>query len=170
MSVEVSNVEPPRGYWHFVPVKRFLEPRLEVVIVEREEVPVLYERTEVLGPVVVQNNTVVNNVIEVNFIEENTDEEVTVVNVETVDDPQAAQQGAEGGTIRAFTAELSEPTEEVAPAEAVEPQQVEAPPRASGRAADQATSPAPKVLYSARRRTPAAHDLAFVLFFFDSLS
>jgi hypothetical protein len=127
VQVNVSANEPPRGYWHFVPAREFLAPDLTVVIVDERERPEIYERTEYAGPVVVQNNIVVNNVIDIDFIQEQTQQEVPVNTLQVVESPNAAQTSAEGNVITSFQAEISEPTEELAPAEAVEPAQIKAP-------------------------------------------
>ncbi len=123
VGVEITTVEPPRGYWVFVPVNEFVAPDLTVVIVEREEIPVIYERTEIVGPVVVQNNVVVNNVIDIDFIEQHVQQEIEVVEVQEVQDPAEA---AESDGVVAFTGEIMA-EEDATPAEAVEPAQVESP-------------------------------------------
>ncbi|WP_274425613.1 DUF6600 domain-containing protein [Chelativorans sp. YIM 93263] len=123
VSVEVSTVEPPPGYWAFVPVNQFTASDLSVTIVERSEIPTIYERTEVLGPVVVENDVVVNNVVDIDFIEQNADEEITIVEVQEVDDPaQAAQADSPAAFVGELTAE-----EDAAPQEAIETADVEAP-------------------------------------------
>src|SRR5690606_29547454 len=67
VSIEISTAEPPPGYWVFVPVRRFATPDLVSVIVPRDEVVVIYEDTDPLGPVVVQDDVVINTVIELDF-------------------------------------------------------------------------------------------------------
>ena len=91
VSIEVSSAEPPRGYWHFVPAREFLAPDLAVVIIH-DESP--YEQTELVGPVVVQNNIVVNNVIDVDFIQQASGQQVETTEVQVVKDPTQARQAA----------------------------------------------------------------------------
>jgi hypothetical protein len=122
VNVEVSATEPPRGYWHFVPAREFLAPDLEVVIIHDEEP---FEETELVGPVIVENNIVVNNVIEVNYIQEATGQQVETTRVEVVKDPTQAQQVTTQGTIVAVEGQLAKPAEDVAPPKAVETQAVQ---------------------------------------------
>jgi len=124
VDVKVSNVEPPRGYWHFVRSRQFLEPDLSTVII-RDETP--YEETELVGPVVVQNNIVVNNVIDVDFVRQSTGKEVQVTKVQEVSDPVQAAQPAQQGTIIAVQGELAKPAQDVAPKKVVEAKEVKAP-------------------------------------------
>jgi len=125
VSVEVSSAEPPEGYWVFVPVNEFVADDLTVVIVEREETPVIFERTELVGPVQVEDNIVVNNVIEVDFIRQHVDRDIEVMQVQEVQDPAEAA-GSDG--VVAFTGEISAEGD-AAPAEAVEATEVESPTR-----------------------------------------
>jgi hypothetical protein len=122
--IEVNVNEPPEHDWVFVPVKRFVEPQLSVVIVVADKDPDVYRRTEFVGPVVVQNNVVINNVIDIDFIQQQTNTEVKVVDPKPVEDPKQVQASAEGdATIAVFAPKVEEPKEDEAPPEAVEPEQ-----------------------------------------------
>lgn len=136
VSIEIGNPQPPPGYWVFVPVRRFAAADLATVIVPRNELRVIYDSTEFVGPVVVQQNVVVNNVIDIDFIQQNAEEEVTVTEVQEVSDPAAAAESGDG-TVAAFTGELSA-EEDSAPAEAVEPDDVDSPTVGQEELADEA--------------------------------
>ena len=121
VSVEISSRDLPQDYWVFVPTRRFIEPDLSISIVFGSDEPDYYTRSEFLGPVVVQGDVVVNNVIEVNYIEQQTNQTVTVYNAQEASDPTALTAAApEGDTIQIFNQTVAEPTEDAAPAEAVE--------------------------------------------------
>ncbi len=119
ISVEVVREDFPEDYWVFVPTRSFIEPDLSVSIVFGNDARSYYQETEFLGPVVVQGDVVTNNVIEVNYIEQQINQEITVYNVEQAADPAAATVTGEQ-TVQIFNQDVAEPTEEVAPAEAVE--------------------------------------------------
>jgi hypothetical protein len=121
ITVRISEPDPPPGFWVFVPIDRFAEPQLEIVIVERERVPVLYRETEFIGPVIIQNNVVINTAIDIDIIREHN--EVTVENITIVDDPASASQSQ--GPV-AFRGKVKV-DRDAKPAEAVEPDSVEAP-------------------------------------------
>ncbi len=124
VSIEIGNVEVPEDRWFFVPVRRFVEPDLRASIIFVDDQPELLTQTEYVGPVVVQNNIVINNVIDIDFIQEQTGQEVQVLEVEAAAEPtDVTEVSAEAGTISVFTADIEQPTEEVAPPEAVEPEQ-----------------------------------------------
>ncbi len=120
VSVEVSRDELPEGYWVYVPTERFVEPQLSASIVLGSDQPDYYAQTQFLGPVVVEGDVVTNNVIEVNYIEQHINQQVTVYNAEEVSDPVAASVTVEGQTVQVFDQDVAEPTEEAAPAEAVD--------------------------------------------------
>ncbi|HWA15310.1 MAG TPA: DUF6600 domain-containing protein, partial [Gemmatimonadales bacterium] len=89
------NIEQPEDHWVFVPTPQFLAPDLITVAVPPAERPVIFNQTNIVGPVTVQNNTIINNVIEVNYIEQATGQTVQPRPVEPVADPAAvAQAGA----------------------------------------------------------------------------
>jgi len=119
INVDISNQEPPQPDWVFVPTKRFLEPRLDVVVEFGDEHPDVFQKTQYVGPVIVQNNIVVNNVIDVNFIEQQTNQKVTVVEPKPVDKPDQAAADASGNTVAVFAPQIVEPKDE-APQQAVE--------------------------------------------------
>ncbi len=123
VSIEIANPEPPPGYWVFVPVRRFTAPDLITVIVPRQEVTVVFEQTEPIGTVLVQENTIVNTALELEFIQQNVEQEVTVAEVQDVSDPT---QAAEAGVVAAFTGEIAV-DDSAEPAEAVSAEDVEAP-------------------------------------------
>jgi hypothetical protein len=123
ISVEVSNRDLPPGYWVYVPTERFVEPNLSVSIVFGSREPDYYDRTEYLGPVIVEGDVVINNIIEVTYIEQQINQEIVVYNVEESDEPANATVAAEGGVLQIFSQQLAEPAEEEAPPEAVEPEQ-----------------------------------------------
>ena len=124
VSAEISSQEPPRGYWHFVQAREFLEPDLATVII-RDETP--FEETQVVGPVEVENNVVVDNAIDVNFIQQASGRQVETTQVQVVRDPTEARQAARQGTVVAFEGQLAKPSNDLAPSKAVEPKQVKAP-------------------------------------------
>ena len=120
VSIEVSRRDLPEGYWVFVPTERFVEPDLSVSIVIGSQQPDYFAETEFLGPVVVEGDVVVNNVIDVTYIEQNIGQQVIVYQPETVEDPAAQAVAADAEVIQIFDQDVAEPTEEVAPPEAVE--------------------------------------------------
>jgi hypothetical protein len=124
VSIEVNVGEPPEDDWFFVPTRSFLERNLSVSLVYAERDPEIYRRTELLGPVIVQNNTVINTVIDIDIIQQETGQQVEVVQASQVEDPEAAG-GADGGTVPVFDPELEAPAEDEAPPEAVEPEEAE---------------------------------------------
>jgi hypothetical protein len=118
VSLEVVREDFPEDYWIFVPTRSFIEPDLSVSIVFGSDARDYYRETEFLGPVVVQGDVVTNNVIEVNYIEQQINQEVTIYNVEESSDPATAS--VSGETVQIFNQDVEEPTEEAAPAEAVD--------------------------------------------------
>ena len=123
VNITVNISEPPERDWVFVPVRSFVEPQLNVNIILADRDPQVYRETEYVGPVVVENNTVINNVINLNFIEQNTNDNVEIVEAKEVSDPQAAAGAVEGATVPIFAPTIEEPTPEETPPEAVEPEQ-----------------------------------------------
>lgn len=115
VSVEVGDVDIPEDRWVFVERRSFLEPDLRVVIVDRPERRRVYEETEPLGTVVVENNVVVNNVVQVNYIEEATGRRVERREVESVDRPDAGRDRRD--RLTAFSGEIAAPDRDVSPRE-----------------------------------------------------
>jgi DNA segregation ATPase FtsK/SpoIIIE-like protein len=124
ISLEIGGLEPPPGYWVYVPVQGFAAQDLLSVVVDRRERRNLYRRTEFLGPVVVENNIVINTRIDIDYIRENNEEEIEVREIRFVDDPAAAAEDEDA--LVAFEGEI-EIEEDVAPPEVMEPEAVEAP-------------------------------------------
>jgi hypothetical protein len=120
ISIEVSRRDLPEGYWVFVPTERFVEPDLSVSIVIGSQQPDYFTQTQFLGPVVVEGDLVINNVIEVNYIEQATGQQVIAYQPETAPDPAAQAVDVDAQAIVVFDQDVAEPTEEVAPPEAVE--------------------------------------------------
>jgi hypothetical protein len=121
VNVSISKSEPPQHDWVFVPPKRFLEPQLNVAIVVGDRQPDAFQKTQFVGPVVVQNNKVINNVIEVNFIQQVTNTTVVVVNPTIVDQPQSAD--VSGNTVAVFAPPIAPPKQDEAPKQAADPDQ-----------------------------------------------
>ncbi len=121
VTVEIVDPEPPPGYWIFVPIDHFVDPSLQVVIIERDRAPVLYTQTEFVGPVAVQNNIVINTTINIDVIQKY--EKVTVEKIKYVEDPAAASQ--ESGPV-AFKGKLRV-EEDAKPKQAEDKAAVEAP-------------------------------------------
>ena len=94
---------------------------MRVEIVFGEDEPEFFERTEFVGPVVVQNNVVVNNVIEVNYIEQQINQEIIVYETAELEEPTAATVDTQANTVQIFAPQIEEPTEEAAPAELPKP-------------------------------------------------
>src|SRR5690606_4656664 len=142
VSVEIRSGEVPEDDWFFVPVRSFIEPDLRVEIVFGEDEPEFFERTEFVGPVVVQNNVVVNNVIEVNYIEQQINQEIIVYETAELEEPSAATVDTQANIVQIFAPQIEEPTEEAAPAEAVEPEEAAAEIEAGAGATDEGEQPA----------------------------
>src|SRR5690606_39026609 len=108
--------------WIFTPIRAFARPDITGEIILAESQPDIAEQTEIVGPVIIQNNAVVNNVIDIDFIEQQTGEEVQVVEPQPVDDPEAAStEMLEGRTLPVFIEEeIPPPPEDAAPSQAVE--------------------------------------------------
>jgi hypothetical protein len=124
-SVEYTAREIPQDHWYFVPVERFLAPRLSIAVFAAERRPVIFERSEYLGPVTIQNNTVINTVIEVNYIEQQTNQEVVATEIQLAESPdQADSIGEDDRTIRALAVDLAEPEPNAAPSQVLEPEQL----------------------------------------------
>lgn len=119
VDVDISNQEPPKGDWVFVPPKHFLEPKLDVTVVFGDDHPDAFQKTQFAGPVVVQNNIVVNNVIDVNFIQQQTNTKVVVVDPKPVDDPSKAAADASGNTVAVFAPQIAKPKQDETVKEAV---------------------------------------------------
>ncbi|MCC6982365.1 MAG: hypothetical protein IT535_03755, partial [Bauldia sp.] len=116
------NIEPPQDHWVFVPAPQFLAPDLLTVAVPPPERPVIFNQTNIVGPVIVQNNTIINNVIEVNYIEQATGQTVEARPIEPVSDPAAVAQAgaaapAETTPIPVFQAPVADAAPEAAPPE-----------------------------------------------------
>jgi hypothetical protein len=126
VDVDISNAEPPQPDWVFVPTKRFLQPKLDVEIVFGDQKPEVFQQTQFVGPVVVQNNIVVNNVIDVNFIQQQTNTQVVVVNPKAVDDPKQAAADVSGTDIAVFAPQIAPPKQDEAPSQAVDEAQAAA--------------------------------------------
>jgi hypothetical protein len=142
------DVDIDISYWHFVEAPRFLEPDLVVVIIDARERPEIYERTEFVGTVKVENNIVINNVIDIDYVEEETKQEVTVHKVEAVEKPDAV--AVEADSVQVFKPEISPETDKE-PAETVELKEG-TPPAAAGAATD---APAPTTETQTTPETPA---------------
>lgn len=119
ISIEVSRRDLPEGYWVFVPTERFVEPDLSVSIVFGNQQPEYFAQTQFLGPVVVEGDLVINNVIEVNYIEQATGQQVIAYQPEAAAEPAAQSVNVEGRAVAIFDQDIAEPTQEVAPSEAV---------------------------------------------------
>jgi hypothetical protein len=126
VNVDFGTAEPPKEEWVFVPPKRFLEPKLSVAVVFGDQQPDVFQKTEFVGPVVVQNNIVVNNVIDVNFIQQQTGEQVKVVEPQPVSDPAQAAAEANGTTVAVFAPQIEPPKQDEAPEQAVDEAQAPA--------------------------------------------
>ncbi len=120
VDADVSNQEPPKPDWIFVPPKHFLEPKLEVTVVFGDEHPDAFEKTQFAGPVVMQNNIVVNTNIDVNFIQQQTNTKVAVVDPKPVDDPNKVAADASGNTVAVFAPQIAKPQQTEAPKQAVD--------------------------------------------------
>lgn len=120
VSLEVSRRDLPEGYWVYVPTEQFVEPDLSVNIVIGSQQPDYYAQTQFLGPVVVEGDLVINNVIDVTYIEQTINQEIIVYQPEETEDPAAQTVDVDTQTIAIFDQDVAEPTEEVAPPEAVE--------------------------------------------------
>lgn len=120
VSIEVSRRDLPEGYWVFVPTERFIEPDLSISIVLGSQQPDYFAQTQFLGPVVVEGDLVINNVIEVTYIEQATGQQVIAYQPEPAADPAAQSVDVDAQAVVIFDEDVAEPTEEVAPPEAVE--------------------------------------------------
>jgi hypothetical protein len=131
------------SYWHFVEAPRFLEPDLVIVIIDARDRPEIYERTEFVGTVKVENNIIVNNVIDIDFIEKETKQEVTVHKIESVDKPDAV--GVKEGSVEVFNPEIAPETDKE-PKETVELKEGTPPAKAeeTGEAAEPEAGAAPE--------------------------
>jgi hypothetical protein len=108
-AVDFGRRDIPPPYWHFVPVRQFVAPRLETVIVRGYRQPALFQQTLFAGPVHVEGDLVVNQAIEVNYIEQHIQQNVVVHNVQAVEDPDMAVTAQiEGDTIQVFQADVAE--------------------------------------------------------------
>ena len=120
VSLEVSRRDLPEGYWVYVPTEQFVEPDLSVNIIIGSQQPDYYAQTQFLGPVVIEGDLVINNVIDVTYIEQTINQEVIVYQPEETDDPAAQSVNVDAQAIAIFDEDVAEPTEDVAPPEAVE--------------------------------------------------
>jgi hypothetical protein len=120
IDVDINTAEPPQPDWIFVPPKRFLEPKLTVVVQFGDEHPDAFQKTEFVGPVVVQNNIVVNNIIDVNFIQQQTNTKIVEVEPKPVDNPDQTAADASGNTIALFAPQIAPPKQDEAPPNAVD--------------------------------------------------
>lgn len=108
-AVDFGRRDIPPPYWHFVPVRQFVAPRLDTVIVRGHRQPALFQQTLFAGPVHVQGDLVVNQAIEVNYIEQHIEQNIVVHNVQAVQDPDMAVTAQiEGDTIQVFQAQVAE--------------------------------------------------------------
>jgi len=119
IDVDISSQEPPQTDWIFIPPKRFLEPRLDVAVVFGDQQPDVFQKTQFLGPVVVQNNIVVNTKIDVNFIQQQTNTKVVVVEPKPVDQPTQAAAEVSGNSVAVFAPQITKPKQDEAPKQAV---------------------------------------------------
>jgi hypothetical protein len=126
VNVDFGTAEPPKEEWVFVPPKRFLEPKLSVAVVFGDQQPDVFQKTEFVGPVVVQNNIVVNNVIDVNFIQQVTNKKVVAVEPKPVDDPSQATVDVSNDTVNVFAPQIEPPKQDEAPEQAVDEAQAPA--------------------------------------------
>jgi len=127
IDVSVTVTEVPESYWVFVPVQEFLAPQLTVVIQRGDRARDVFTRTQVAGPVVVQNNIIVNNVIDINFIQQQTKQKVVVRKVQEVNDPQQAAQAQGGDTaVKAFVANVEAPKKDAKPKQVVDAKEAKA--------------------------------------------
>lgn len=120
VDVDIFNEEPPQDTWVFVQPKRFLEPQLNVAVVFGDQQPDAFQKTQFVGPVVVQNNIVVNNIIDVNFIQQQTGQQVKQVEPKVVTDPGQAGTNAGGDTVALFAPQIEPPKQNEAPPKAVD--------------------------------------------------
>lgn len=120
ISLEVSRRDLPEGYWVYVPTEQFVEPDLSVNIVIGSQQPDYYAQTQFLGPVVVEGDLVINNVIDITYIEQTINQEIIVYQPEETEDPAAQSVDIDAQAIAIFDQDVAEPTEEIAPPEAVE--------------------------------------------------
>jgi hypothetical protein len=109
VNVDIVKEEPAKDTWVFVPPKRFLEPQLNTVVVFGDQQPDVFQKTQFVGPVVVQNNIVVNNVIDVNFIQQQTGQQVKEVEPQPVTDPSQAGASASGTAVAVFAPQIDPP-------------------------------------------------------------
>ena len=123
ITITVREEEPEEDDWIFVPVVNFIDIDININIILAEEEPDLVRETEYVGPVIIQNNVVINNIIDIDYIEQQTNQEVTIVQANVVNNPQGTTDVDQDNTVNVFAPQLEEPTEEDAPAEAVEPEE-----------------------------------------------
>ena len=92
ISVSINERSIPDYYWVAVPTRSFLQPDLQVVIINDDsERRRIIDQTEFIGTVNIENNVVVNNVVNVQYIEDNTGTAVQEVSVATTNNPSEAQ-------------------------------------------------------------------------------
>jgi hypothetical protein len=92
ISVSINERSIPDYYWVAVPTRSFLQPDLQVVIINDDsERRRIIDQTEFIGTVNIENNVVVNNVVNVQYIEDNTGTAVQEVSVQTTNNPSEAQ-------------------------------------------------------------------------------
>ncbi|MHA6732141.1 DUF6600 domain-containing protein [Devosia sp. A369] len=120
VSLEVSRRDLPEGYWVYVPTERFVEPDLSVNIILGSQQPDYYAQTQFLGPVVIEGDLVINNVIDITYIEQTINQEIIIYQPQEAEEPSAQLVDVDAQTIAIFDQDIAEPTEEVAPPEAVE--------------------------------------------------
>lgn len=159
VSIEVSRRDLPEAYWVFVPTERFVEPDLAVSIVIGSQQPEYYTQTQFLGPVTVEGDVVINNNIDVTYIEQTINQQVIVYQPEAVDDPASQSINVEGQAIAIFDTDLTEPTEQEAPPEAVEEADASATIESEGGTAG-ATAELPTEDPAAAEEQPAADEPA----------
>jgi hypothetical protein len=136
IDVSVTVTDVPESYWVFVPVREFLAPQLTVVVQWGDRARDVFARTQVVGPVVVQNNIVVNNVIDINFIQQQTKQKVVVRKVQEVNDPREAAQAPGNDTaVKAFVANVEPPKQDVKPKQVVDAKEAKTKAQGGGAAA-----------------------------------
>ncbi len=143
VNVDISSQEPPHQDWVFVPAPKFLAPKLDVVVQFGDRQPDAFQRTQYVGPVVVQNNIVVNTVIDINFVQQVTKQKVVVVTPKPVNDPKQGAGDAQGTTIALFAPQIAPPTQKEAPKQSVDESQAQPQPGASSQPASGASSSEP---------------------------
>ncbi len=101
-----------RNTWSFVPVRRFLSPRIERVLAPRPRTPALLERTENVTRYSVVDRRVVNRSIDLDRFENETRNRVTRYRVDEADRPVIGKRPAQDGRIIVYRPEVEQSTAE----------------------------------------------------------